>query len=100
MDFTQLVDSCFRRFLTDFLPLSSLIDVMVIYLVEGIKGLFRVTYAVFKLNKDKIKSLTDKSNLLIQLGMHSIAVMPDRHNQFMKFAQSYPLGTAKKHRFS
>lgn len=79
-DFTQFVDSCFRSFMTDFLPLSSLIDVMMIFLVEGVKGLFRFTYAISKLNKDFIKTLDDKATFKIRLGMHSIKLMPDRHD--------------------
>lgn len=66
--------------MTDFLPLSSLIDVMMIFLVEGIKGLFRFTYAISKLNKDFIKTLDDKSTFKIRLGMQSIKLMPDKHD--------------------
>lgn len=39
-DFTQFVDSCFRNFLTDYLPLSSLLDVLVVFLVEGVRSLY------------------------------------------------------------
>ena len=70
-DFTQYVDSCFRHFMTDYLPLSSLIDVMVIFLVEGIKSLFRMSYAVVKLHKDHIKTFNDKATFLQQLSQVS-----------------------------
>ena len=56
-DFTQFVDSCFRNFLTDYVPLSSQLDLLMIFLVEGIKSLFRMIYSITKLNKDFIKTI-------------------------------------------
>ena len=50
--------------MTDFLPLSSLLDVLVIYLVEGIKGLYRFTYAIAKLQKEFIKTIQSKEELM------------------------------------
>ena len=46
------MDSCFRHFLSDYLPMSSLLDITVIFIVEGIKSLFRMTYAISKMHKD------------------------------------------------
>ena len=45
--------------MADYLPLSSMIDATFIYLVEGIKALYRLTYAITKLNKDYIKTIRD-----------------------------------------
>ena len=63
-DFTQFVDASFRHFLSDFLPMSSLMDVMVIFLVEGVKGLYRLTYAITRLNKNYIKTITSKDTFI------------------------------------
>lgn len=70
-DFTQFVDSCFRNFLTDYLPLSSLIDCLLIYLVEGIKSIYRFTYAVTKTHKAMIKTIPKGTNFIQALGEHS-----------------------------
>lgn len=99
-DFTQFVDSCFRHFLTDFLPLSSLLDILLIFLVEGVKSLFRMTYAISKLHKDKIKTFKDRETFISSLGVHSKSVMPNSHSLFLKLAFKYPLGSASKVRFS
>lgn len=58
-DFTQYVDSCFRHFLSDYLPLGSMIDAVFIYLVEGIKALYRMTYSITKIQKQHIKTIQD-----------------------------------------
>ena len=67
-DFTQFVDSCFRHFLTDFVPLSSLLDLVMIFLVEGIKSLFRMAYSITKMNKDFIKTIQQGENFIEKLG--------------------------------
>ena len=86
--------------MTDYLPLSSLIDAVVIYLVEGIKALYRMTYAITKVQKDFIKTLNDPNNFISQLGLKSKELLPKCHGTFMRLAFKYPLGKAKRHRFS
>ena len=56
-DYTRFVDSCFRHLMTDYLPMSSLLDFMPVFLLEGVKSLFRTTYAIAKLHKDHIKTI-------------------------------------------
>ena len=99
-DFTQFVDSCFRNLMTNFLPLSSLLDVLIIYLTEGIKGLYRLTYAIAKHNKAFIKTISDKGELMSKLGQECKRVMPGTHHVYLKHAFAYPLGAATRHRFS
>lgn len=99
-DFTQYVDSCFRNFLTDYLPLSSLLDCILIYLVEGIKSLYRFTYAVTKTHKEMIKTIPKQSNFIKALGQHSRREMPVLHGFFMKYTFKYPLGAARRHRLT
>jgi len=65
--------------MTDFLPLSSLLDVIVVYLVEGIKGFYRMIYAIAKLNKVHIKTIQDKAYFMSSLGQHSRSVIAGSH---------------------
>lgn len=99
-DFTQYVDSCFRRLMSDYLPLSSLIDAVFIYLVEGIKAVYRMTYSITKIHKNYIKTISDPAHFIEKLGERSKQVIPKCHGQFLRFAFRYPLGTARRHKFS
>ena len=48
-----------------FMPLFIAIDVMLMYLIEGVKIIFRYAYAILKTHKDFIKkSCTDPEHLL------------------------------------
>lgn len=48
-----------------FMPLYIAIDVMLMYLVEGVKIIFRYAYAILKTHKDFIKkNCTDPEHLL------------------------------------
>ena len=55
-----------------FLPLYIASDVMLMYIIEGVKIIFRYANAVLKTHKDFIKkSCTDPENLLDQLSAES-----------------------------
>ena len=54
-DYTQYVDSCFRRFMCDYLSLGNMFDFTMVFLVEGQKAIYRFTYALTKIHKDWIK---------------------------------------------
>ena len=54
-DFSRYVDVAFKSLLTSFVSLPIAIDILCMYLVEGVKILFRYTYAVMKVNKSFIK---------------------------------------------
>lgn len=56
-DFTKYVDVAFKSLLTSFVSLPIAIDILFMYLVEGVKILFRFTYAVMKCNKAFIKKI-------------------------------------------
>ena len=86
--------------MSDFIPMSSQIDAVFIFLVEGIKSLYRMTYAITKINKDYIKTITDADSFINQLGARTKQVLPGCHGQFMRAAFKYPLGTAARHKFS
>jgi hypothetical protein len=86
--------------LTDYLPLSSLIDFLIIFLTNGMKSLYRMAYAITKVNKDFIKRLQRDSHWIATLGEHSRKVMPTLHGQLIYYAFKYPLGSARQHKLS
>jgi hypothetical protein len=55
-DFSVYVDACFKTFLTHFVELAVAVEIMMMFLIEGAKVLFRFTYAVLKVNKSFIKN--------------------------------------------
>lgn len=82
------------------MPLSSLMDATVLFIVEGVKAMYRMTYAVVKMNKEFIKSIKSKDDFISHLSQYSKKMMPTTHEKFMNAAFSYPLGKAKKYKFS
>lgn len=58
-DFNKFVDASFKSLCSNFVPLPIAIDILMAYLVEGVKVIFRYTYATMKSHKDFIKSCTD-----------------------------------------
>lgn len=71
-DLTQVVDNCMRYFMCDFLPLPAIIDFTMIYIVEGVRAIYRYTYALFKQHKFFMKSITDPKQFLAKLQAHSM----------------------------
>ena len=65
--------------MSDFLPLSSLIDAVFIYLIEGIKAVYRMTYSITKLHKNYIKTISDPAHFISKLSDHSKQVLPKCH---------------------
>jgi hypothetical protein len=63
-DFFKLVDLSFRTLLGHFVSLPIALDVLMSFLVQGIKMVFRYTYAIVKLNKAFIKSIGDSKSLI------------------------------------
>ena len=63
-DFSKYVDICFKSCLTYFISLPIAIDMLMVYLIEGVKIFFRYTYAVMKCNKAFIKKCTNPQELL------------------------------------
>lgn len=58
------MDASLRTMLSKFVPLPIAIDIFMMYLVEGVKILFRYTYGVLKINKNYIKKCNDPNELL------------------------------------
>ncbi len=63
-DFSKYVDTCFKSTLTYFLSLPIAIDVLMMFMIEGVKILFRYTYAVMKCHKSFIKKCNSPLELL------------------------------------
>jgi hypothetical protein len=62
-DFSRYVDLAFKNFLTNFVSLPIALDILMMYLNEGVKIVFRYAYAVIKANKEKIKACSTKEEL-------------------------------------
>ena len=58
-DFNRFVDVSFKSMTTHFVPLAVALDILMMYLIEGNKILFRYTYAILKVNKHYIKKATN-----------------------------------------
>ena len=63
-DLNKLVDISFKTLSGYFVPLPVALDILMAYLVEGVKILFRYTYGVMKCHKKFIKSCTNAGELL------------------------------------
>jgi hypothetical protein len=55
-DFNKLVDKSFKSLGFYFLPLPAGIEIMMCFLSEGVKLIYRFTYAILKFHKDFIKT--------------------------------------------
>lgn len=63
-DFNKFVDICFKSTLTYFVSLPVALDILMMFMIEGVKIFFRYTYAVMKCNKAFIKACRDPATLL------------------------------------
>jgi len=75
--------------LTNFVPLPVALDILMMYLIEGNKILFRYTYAILKVNKNYIKKATNAEGFLEGLKETSIANLDPK--KLKKKAFGYPL---------
>ena len=66
-DFNKFVDASFRSICTYFVPLPVALDILMAFLVEGVKVIFRYTYAVMKCHKPFIKKCCNPEELLNML---------------------------------
>jgi hypothetical protein len=88
-DFSLYVDACFKTFGTHFLALPITIELLMMFLTEGAKILFRFTYAILKVNKNFIKNLTDPAFLLEELQI--ISRSKTSFKKIFTLAFKYPL---------
>jgi hypothetical protein len=63
-DLTVLVDNCMRFFMSDFLPLQSVIEFTFVFMAEGVQALYRYIYAVVKLHKAYMFTLSNPKTFL------------------------------------
>jgi hypothetical protein len=70
-DFNKYVDVCFKSILTHFVSLPIALDILMMFMIEGVKILFRYTYAVMKCNKGFIKKVNSPGELLSLLKAES-----------------------------
>ena len=70
-DFNKFVDTSFKSLCSHFVPLPIAIDILMAFLVEGVKVIFRYTYATMKSHKDFIKNCQDPTDLIDKLQVES-----------------------------
>lgn len=58
-DFTNFVDASFKSLGGRFVPLPVALDILMMYLIEGVKIIFRYTYAILKTHKAYVKKSTN-----------------------------------------
>lgn len=63
-DFNKFVDICFKSLTGHFVPLAIALDILMAYLVEGVKVLFRYAYSVMKVHKHFIKKCTSSGDFV------------------------------------
>lgn len=88
-DFYKLIDVCFRSLLGKFVPITIALDVMMAFLTQGMKGLFRYTYAIMKYHKDFIKLIGSGDEFLNILAKESKEKTESQKLQ--KYANKYLL---------
>lgn len=88
-DFNKYVDVTFKSMTAHFVPLAVALDILMMYLIEGNKILFRYTYAILKVNKKYIKNATNANDFLDGLAVNSKQYMDPK--KLKKKAFAYPL---------
>jgi len=66
-DFNQYVDKAFRSFFIEFLPIETCFDLLMVFITEGTKSLFRFAYSILKVYKGPIKLIKDPNNFITEL---------------------------------
>jgi hypothetical protein len=64
-DFNKYVDYSFKSFVCHFVPLPIATDILMCFLSEGVKIIYRYTYALLKYHKDFIKTNCLNPDILI-----------------------------------
>lgn len=100
-DFTKLVDAGFRNLMTNYLQLDNMTDLIMVFLSEGQKSLFRYNYAILKLHKDFIKSGKDNlTQVSICDALESRSRNHTSTDELHKIAFNYKMSAAAKYEFS
>ena len=88
-DFNKFVDVSFKTLTTKFLPLPIVLDVLMMYLVEGVKIMFRFTYAILKVHKSFVKKCATSAEFID--GLRANARINTDPAKLVKAAFKYPL---------
>lgn len=69
IDSFLLLEDCFSKFFFEYFPHDIVIQLFFVYLNEGVKTLFRMGYAFFKLYKDEILNSKDLNQIKYSIKM-------------------------------
>lgn len=64
LDFNKFVDISFKSLVSHFVSLPVAIDILMMYLIEGVKILFRYTYGILKVHKSFVKKCTNPAEFI------------------------------------
>ena len=66
-EFSEYVDHSFKTMCTEFVSLPVALDILMMFLIEGTKIIFRYTYAILKCSKSFVKSSSDPKTFIEEL---------------------------------
>jgi hypothetical protein len=66
-DINKIVDFSFKTFVGYFVPLPIALDILMCFLAEGVKIVYRYTYAILKYHKEYIKEKCIEPEALISM---------------------------------
>jgi hypothetical protein len=89
-DLKDYAEAAFDSLGTEFLPLYIVTDFLLMYLVEGVKIVFRYSYAILKHHKAFIKTVCLDSQSLLDL-LAAESRTKSNAELIHKYALSYPL---------
>jgi hypothetical protein len=84
--------------MTPFLSLPNMIEFTFLFLSEGVKMLYRYTYAIVKCHKDFFKSINNPKQLLDAFCEHSLT--NTRPGELVQMAYRLRVGAATKYHFT
>lgn len=91
VNFDDLVKECFDQFFMDYVTPDVALDILMVFLREGVKTVFRFTYATLKLHKNFIKTIKQKEELFLKLKSIEHEHNHLAHDKLFKKAFKYPL---------
>lgn len=88
-DFYKFVDLSFKSLGGHFVSLPIALDIAMSFIVEGVRCLFRYTYAIMKYHKHFIKMITDPSELIHKLRIE-VKSNTD-HHKLLRYVLKYKI---------
>ena len=92
-DFSKFVDNSFKSMLGQFVSLPVALDILMMFMIEGVKIIFRYTYAILKVHKAYVKKSVNAQEFLD--GLQKVGREQTDPKLLNKAAFKYPLKRSK-----